>query len=262
MDTNQIIDKVINQNEQDEEDELEKEFQLMLLNKEQTKPAKPANPTNLVEPVELAKPVEPKVDNQFRPRIRPMVRNNVTGRFDNKFASASITFSHGKHGDLIANEYRWFDKYEDGKNQYHLIGGKVEASDIDILYTGIREFVEETNIFMDNSLVLNNDIKKISDMIYHQIKFKVKYYDIVVNPRTNLLHRCFIFNINKFTNMELRKKIIGLPKFYEQLANSNSRINTELNSLKWITLVEKEEISNENFSNLTLDYYLNINNFV
>lgn len=189
-------------------------------------------------------------------RQRPMVLNNVTKKFDTKFASASITFTHGKLGQLHCEEYRWGLRYEDGKNVYHLIGGKVEPEDKDILYTGIREFVEETNIFMDSKLVLNGNISKLSNHIYNQLYEKVKYYDILVSQRNNLYHRCFIFNINKLTDMELRGKIMGLPRFYLKLVESNTRINKELNSLKWINNLDREKISNEDNSSLLKDFYL------
>ncbi len=188
---------------------------------------------------------------------RPRVRNNVTGKFDIKFASASLTFIHGKTGQLHCNEYRWGKNENDGKNQYHLIGGKVEASDRDILYTAVREFVEETNIFMDKSLIKDNEISKLSNKIYYQVKDKIKYFDIQVSQRANLYHRCFLFNVNKFSNVELRKKILGLPQFYNNLLNPDIREIKELNYLKWINNDEKENIQND-FTSLLKDYFLNV----
>ncbi len=193
-------------------------------------------------------------------RQRPMILNNATKKFDIKFASASLTFTHVKLGQLHCEEYRWGLRYEDGKNVFHLIGGKVEPEDKDILYTGIREFVEETNIFMDNKLVLNGNISELSNHIYNQLYNKVKYYDILVNPRNNLYHRCFVFNINKLSDIELRGKIMGLPRFYKKLFDSNTRINKELNSLKWINYLDKEKIQNEDNSSLLKDFYLCVKN--
>ncbi len=189
-------------------------------------------------------------------RERPMILNNVTKKFDTKFASASITFTHEKLGQLHCEEYRWGLRYEDGKNVFHLIGGKVEPEDKDILYTGVREFVEETNIFMDSKLVLNGNILELSNHIYNQLQDKVKYYDILVSPRNNLYHRCFVFNINKLTDMKLRRKIMGLPGFYSKLVESNTRINKELNSLKWINDLDREKIPNDVNSSLLKDFYL------
>jgi hypothetical protein len=245
--------------------DLEKEFENML----NSKLSKLTNKKNIyIEETPIIKEdTKPKRENrEYREireyRRRPMVKNNLTGRFDLTFASASITFTHNKLGQLHCKEYRWVDKFECDRTVYHLIGGKVEESDYDILYTGVREFVEETNIFMDDSLVSNNDIKKLSDKIYYEIKNKIKYYDLVVNSRTNLLHRCFIFNINKFTDINIRNKIMGLPRFYSKLLKPDIRIIKELDSLKWLVDNDKEKISEDDLSPLIKDYYSNINNFV
>lgn len=252
---NQIIDEEIirldnikDYKEEEIEKELEKEFEKISIK---------INESVNIEP--KVKQVE-KIQ-QCRRKSRPLVKNNVTGKFDIKFASASLTFIHSKTGQLHCNEYRWNKIYEDGKNIYHLIGGKVEQDDHDILFTAIREFVEETNIFMDDQIIKNNEIKAISKKIYYQIKDKVKYYDIEVSSRGPLFHRCFTFNINKFTNIDLRKKILGLPDYYSKLLNPDIRKNKELNYLIWINELDKD-INPLDLSSLLNDFNLNANKFV
>ena len=139
-----------------------------------------------------------------------------------------------------------------------MTGGKIEESDENILYTAVREFVEETNIYMDNSLVLNKDIEYISKKIYNQIKEKVKYLDLMVNRDKKLFHRFFIFDINKFKSLELRTKIINLPEYFKNLEEKD---NKELNFLLWINKENNELISNE-FSFMLNFFYKNILNFI
>ncbi len=207
------------------------------------------------------------IKHNYQRRIRPRIRNHITGKIDIYFASASLTFYHGKNGHLHCNECRFVEKYNDYQDVYHMIGGKVEFNDYDILYTAIREFVEETNMFMDKDLFKNysnkySPIENLSYKIYNQIKPKVKYYDMLVNPKTNLFHRCFIFNVNKFTDYELRKKILGLPQFYLKLLNPDIRQVKELNSVNWINTIKINPQVQQDYSKLLLDYFVNIDNFV
>ena len=101
----------------------------------------------------------------------------------------------------------------------------------------------------------------LSTKIYYQIKDKVKYYDIQVSPRGPLFHRCFTFNINKFTNIDLRKKILELPNYYSKLLNPDIRENKELNHLAWINEIN-HNINPLDLSCLLKDFNLNINKFV
>lgn len=197
-------------------------------------------------------------------RFRPRIRDHITGKFNKKFASASITFTHNKLGQLHCNEHRWIDSVNDTKNAYHLIGGKVESTDRDILFTAIREFVEETNLFMDNNLVRNGKDKDYDILLLYlhlDIKPNVKYYDIKVSEYTELYHRCFVFNINKFSDVVIRNKVMDLPKFYSKLLNPDIRKIKELNYLKWIN--DSDKISkSDDFSPLLQSYYENINNLI
>lgn len=217
-----------------------------------------------IEPKEnIYESTNSKSNKKLDKNIRPRVRDHITGEFNKIFASASITFMHGKLGQLHCNENRWIDSLNDYKDIYHMIGGKVEKSDFDILYTAIREFVEESNIFMDNELVKNDSIKEYNMLIshlYYDIIPKVKYYDIKVSKYSKLYHRCFMFNINKFSDMNLRKKIINLPNFFSKLLHPDIRIIKELNYLKWIK--ENKESDQKEFSSLLNIYNDNINNFV
>ncbi len=209
---------------------------------------------------------EPRNNQAREPRNarpeRPMVRNDITGEFDIKFASASITFVHSKAGQLHCIEYRWPERYEDGSNVNHLIGGKVEKEDYDILFTAVREFVEETNIFMDKDLINDNSVIRLSKYLYKQVKSKTKYHDIKVSERNNLYHRCYIFNVNKFTNIIYRNKILGLPVFYNKLLNPDTRINKELTSLKWMIENEIKSTEEQDQSSLFKTYVKNLDNFV
>ena len=194
------------------------------------------------------------LEKEFNKLITNVKKVKKNYNSDKKFASASLTFAHSSRGYLLCNEYRWGEK----KDLYHLIGGKIEKTDMDILFTAVREFVEETNIFMDNTIVMNKDIEYISKKIYNQIKEKVKYLDLTVNREKKLFHRFFLFDINKFKSSDLRKKIINLPKYMEKLEEKD---NKELNFLLWINGENKELISNE-FSYMLNVFNKNINNFI
>ncbi len=172
---------------------------------------------------------------------------------DKSYASASVTFYHSKLGYLLSNEYRWGEK----TNLYHLVGGKTELGDRDILYTGLREFVEESNMYMDSTIVRNGDIKYLTNKLYKLVVKKVKQYDLCVNDKKNLYHKFFIFNINSFDSLEIRNKIMGLPKFFEKLVEKD---NKELNYLIWINNENKDKLNKE-FSLMLNYFYSNIDNF-
>ena len=199
---------------------------------------------------QTADDLEKEFNNLIAPKVKRVDKENK----DKKFASASLTFSHNKRGYLLCNEFRWREK----KNLYHLVGGKIENTDVDILYTSVREFVEETNMFMDNSLVINKDIKYISNKIYNLIKLKVKYFDICVNKDKKLFHRFYLFDINKFQSKNIRTKIIQLPNFMNKLEEKD---NKELNSLLWVNEDNKESIIKEQSFLLNM-FYNNIKNFI
>jgi hypothetical protein len=195
------------------------------------------------------------LEKEFNELIKSKVNKvNKVNKINKKFASASLTFSHNKRGYLLCNEFRWREK----KDLYHLIGGKIEKTDVDILFTAIREFVEETNMFMDNSLVRNKDIEYLSNKIYNLIKSKVKYFDFCVNINKKLFHRFYLFDINKFQINDIRTKVIQLPNFFNKL---EEKVNKELNSILWVNVDNKELIIKEQSFLLNI-FYNNINNFI
>jgi len=175
------------------------------------------------------------------------------------FASASLTFTHSKKGLLLCNEYRFVQK----EDLYHLTGGKTESYDIDILYTACREFVEETNLYINKCVESDKNILIVANKIYINIKNRVRYWDLCVNPRKNLFHRFFTFDINKFDSNSnwLRTEIITLPGFMKMLKLSDLNDNKELNELLWINN-ENIEILRDKFSYMLNTFYSNIDKFI
>ncbi len=261
----QIVNQVINKNEVDKDEiELEKEFEKMLLSNNKKKinqvnqvyQVNQVNQFNQFNQVNQINQVNQVYQRQYRPR--PILRSHIKSDQEVKlFASASITFYQNSRGYLIANEFRWREQ----KNFFHPIGGKVEPRDWDILFTAVREFVEETNFFLEKSITEKNSIYKLTALIYNQIADKVKYLDKEVSPNGPLYHRFFIFNINRFTNLKLRKLIVSLPEFYNELLKNNLRKNTELNYLIWLSDYDYVEKKNE-IGFLLKHNIDNINSFV
>ncbi len=241
----------------DEIDQLEREFE------EKIKPKQKPNQKQNPKPDQNLNPIRPRVLDHIMSKNK---RNNKEKKF---FASASLTFYHSKKGELQCNQFRWYRDPNEGKNVNHLIGGKVEKTDRDILFTAIREFVEETNIYLDKDLfeqgeeesISNDKIEILSKSLYDQIRYKIKYYDLKVSARSNLYHRYFSFNVNWFSNQILRGKILGLDRFYEKLLNPDTRDNKELNNLIWFDKTQLVDPNNSN-SQLLDDYYKNIDNFL
>ena len=116
---------------------------------------------------------------------------------------------------------------------------------------------------MNKSVCVDKNILILTNKIYSNIKNKVKYWDLCVNPRKNLFHRFFTFDINKFehSGLWLRKEIISLPDFMNMLKISNNNDNKELNDLLWINNVNIETLKDE-FSYMLNTFYSNIDKFV
>jgi hypothetical protein len=112
-------------------------------------------------------------------------------------------------------------------------------------------------MYMDSSIVRNGDIKYLTNKLYKLVVKKVKQYDLCVNDKKNLYHKFFIFNINSFDSLEIRNKIMGLPKFFEKLVEKD---NKELNFLIWINNENKDKLNKE-FSLMLNYFYSNIDNF-
>ncbi len=189
---------------------------------------------------------------------RKRIKDHKTGSTEKLFSSASLTFIQGSRGFLVSNEFRWVEQ----KNMYHTIGGKTDDSDFDIFYTAIREFVEETNIHLDESLEKNKNCENLVYKLYLMIRDKVKHYDMIIGQHKNLYHRFFIFNVNWFEDWEIRNKIINLPEFYKNLIDNNLRTNSELNYLKWLPEEEYSDSNNEMITSLLKEQAKKINSFV
>lgn len=115
---------------------------------------------------------------------------------------------------------------------------------------------------MNKNVCEDKNILILTNKIYLNIKNKVKYFDLCVNPRKNLFHRFFVFNINKFENATwLRNEIIALPGFMSMLKKTNNNDNKELNDLLWINN-ENIETLKEEFSYMLNTFYSNIDKFV
>jgi hypothetical protein len=188
---------------------------------------------------------------------RKRIKDHKTGSTEKLFSSASLTFIQGSRGYLVSNEFRWIEQ----KNMYHTIGGKTDDSDIDIFYTAVREFVEETNIYLDESLDKNKNCDNLSYKLYLMLRDKVKYYDMIIGQHKNLYHRFFIFNVNWFEDWDIRNKIINLPEFYQNLIDKNLRTNSELNYLKWLSEEEYSNNNNEMITNLIKEQAKKIDRF-
>jgi hypothetical protein len=173
------------------------------------------------------------------------------------FSSASLTFYHKTLGYLICNEYRKTEQV----NLYHVIGGKTEESDVDILYTAIREFVEETKIYINKCVCSDENILNLTNNLYIIIKPHVTSFDLCVNPDKNLYHRYYLCNVNIFKKdtYNLRGEIIGLYRFYNMLKNTKHSCisNKDINNLQWVN----DNSYNSNYSSMLNTFYSNINNF-
>lgn len=177
---------------------------------------------------------------------------------NNLFSSASLTFYHKTLGYLICNEYR---KREE-ENLFHVIGGKTEESDIDTLYTAIREFVEETKIYINKCVCSDENIMKLTNKLYIILKPQVTLFDLCVNPDKKLYHRYYLCNVNIFKKdtYNLRGEIIGLYTFYDMLKKTEHGSisnNNNINKLQWVN----DNSYNSNYSSMLNTFYSNINNF-
>lgn len=133
--------------------------------------------------------------------------------------SVSLVLFIPKKGYLICNEFRKFQQ----KNLYHLIGGKVEETDLNPFDSAIREFIEETslNIFLkDSKYVLRENL------------IKNKSFNICTHYQKQLYHRFFICEIQ---DENLLNFFNEFPSEFEKVENKN------LNKLLFI---EKEKFDN------------------
>lgn len=164
-----------------------------------------------------------------------------------KYRSASLIFYDKQHGFLICDEYRYREK----NKLLHLLGGKYEKEDNNLFYTGIREFIEESDLLQHeyfNSLKLEK--KNLTELIYYAIVNYTSYFDICINKENNLYHRYFITNISNFYDNDFKKNIINLPEYFDGK-------KTEIDKILWINNGEIKTHYN-NFSWLIKIFFINI----
>lgn len=166
------------------------------------------------------------------------------------YASVSLVFKNNNK-ILICNEYR------KKKLLYNPIGGKVEIDDKDLLYTGIREFIEETNL--ENNQDFNNLCKNFIDTntkesmieyIYKLIQTNCIFKDICVSINNNKHHRYYTVELNSINNELFKNILINLPEFY----NNNKLKDHSVIDLLWI---ENDENVEYNYHILMYKYFFN-----
>ena len=169
--------------------------------------------------------------------------NDTKKKQKKTFKSASLTFYDIEKGYLICEEYRHKEK----KTLLHTIGGKVELDDRDIFYTGIREFIEETNLELHpiiNITKLNKH--NLTLKIYNIIEENSYYMDICVSKENNFYHRYYLCMLNNITDIIIKKEIQELPLYF------NDIYKTEIDKILWIN---EDNKYNNNFSWLTKMFF-------
>ena len=168
------------------------------------------------------------------------------------YNSASLTFIDDELGYLMCEEFR----YKEKKNLIHPIGGRVETFDNELIDTGIREFIEETNLLQYPYLYINKLDKNILiNSIKNIIKSKIDYIDLCINKDLEYYHRYYIYNLSFLSDTtqeinEFKKSIKELPIFF------NGNYKTEVNNLQWLNNSNNLDVNN---SHLTKMFLKNIN---
>lgn len=201
-----------------------------------------------------------KINNNNVKHMNQTKQNNKNKQSkQNKiYKSASLTFFDNELGYLMCDEFRYREK----KNLINPIGGKVETFDKELIDTGIREFIEETNLEQYPYLYINKLNKDILiESIKNIIKSKIKYFDLCINGKLEHYHRYYLFELNSLEDtsvelIEFKKSIIELPKFF------NGNFKTEVNNLEWIKTDYKNNSEIENISHLTKMFFKNKNNMI
>ncbi len=157
--------------------------------------------------------------------------------------SVSLIPYHKDLGYLMCEEVRK-DKFTNiTSTQTHPLGGKVEKSDRDTLYSAIREFVEESkiDIILEKERIKANNFNSIYDDIESMLSYK--YYDIIVGKNItydeikkrkyvqNKIHRFYIWDIT-YLYGKIIIDIINLPYMYNYL---NKNIKDNVLSIFWVT---------------------------
>lgn len=158
-----------------------------------------------------------------------------------KYKSASLTFYSDELGYLLCDEFRYNAK----NSSIHPLGGKVEDYDKNIYYTAIREFIEETNL--ESHPIINSE-KNTKNVLINEFGKKIEkntnHIDLCLKKDLNYYHRYYLVHINNITDIEFKKNIIELTKYF------NGNYKTEINNLIWY----KNDKNNENELDMKLSW--------
>lgn len=138
--------------------------------------------------------------------------------------SVSITPYDTNNGFLFCEEERkGFPDTSIKTINSHVIGGKVDLTDICPFQTGIREFCEEVP-FVLPGFSLSETTEILLDTFEPCTK---RYKDILVSKPKNLYHRFYIVNISEILNDEIREQL------YSRIRNWKNTPETVLLKLFW-----------------------------
>lgn len=130
--------------------------------------------------------------------------------------SVSIIFHINSLGYLLCTESR--KGYPDPNvktNQSHLIGGKVEMSDISTVQTGLREFCEETDYRLGSSV--EETMKELIEKINICSLYK---WDYCVSPKKELYNRFYVINLDECENVEFLNSFISFVQNWKKTDKS------------------------------------------
>ena len=100
--------------------------------------------------------------------------------------------------------------------------------DKDLFFTSIREFIEETSLLKHTIINKRNiSMENFCLDIYNLLDKYKEFFDICVNKNLKYFHRYYIINLDNIEDLNLKKNLINLPKFF------NNKFKTELNYIFW-----------------------------
>lgn len=172
-------------------------------------------------------------------------------QINTNYKSASLIFVNNSEY-LLCREYR-----KNKTLEYQPIGGKVEDTDINLLYTSVREFVEETNleniddfkeICKDHDLQVNKE--NMINIIYEIIDKNYKQQSICVNKENIFMHRFFTVNLNNIANIPFINLLLNLPQYFNDVKQENS----EVEDIVWLNTNIDTKFKQDEFSFLMRNY--------
>lgn len=118
--------------------------------------------------------------------------------------SVSLIFYSSSKGYLLCNEMRkGFPNPLIKTLENHLIGGKCDLEDTSPIYSGFREFMEETG-YRSSGLITSNSINKV---IQDFIDCNVQIWDLCVSPKKKLYNRFYVINIDNNIDSNVRRDL-------------------------------------------------------